>query len=311
VDLRKIKYFFAVIEHRNLSGAAQALRVSQPTLSRQMQTFEEQFKTPLFIRSGRGMAPTEAGLRLHEGLQGLERQLHTLKDDVAAALIEPMGEVAFGIPPSPRSLIAVPLIKRFAKACPRVTVRIIEETSGQLRDLVANGVLDVAVTNSHEPMRGVLAKPLGREPMLLVGPRHAKLSLRIPTPMERLAGLPLILTTRPNSLRLMVEAGLNTHGLRPDVRLEVNTLPLMTDLVTSGLGYTVLPFCGVRALLKNKTVTASPISDFFLTWLVAKPKTRSLGVAAERFYKMLCDIGQEKISEGIWNLPTSGGRSGL
>jgi DNA-binding transcriptional LysR family regulator len=309
MDLRKISYFFAVIEHRNLSGAAQALRVSQPTLSRQMQAFETSFKTPLFVRSGRGMTPTEAGRRLHEGLQGLERQLHSLKNDVAAALIEPAGEVAFGIPPSPRSLIAVPLIKRFAKACPHVTVRVIEETSGQLRDLVATGVLDVAVTNFHEPMRGIVAKPLGREQMMLVGPRHAKLSLQVPTTMEQLGSLPLILTTRPNSLRLNVEEKLSALGLRPNVRFEANTLPLMTDLVTSGLGYTVLPACGIGALLKNKTVTASPITDCFLTWVVAKPKTRSLGVAAQTLYNMLSEIGEEKIADGTWQLPDSrGGR---
>jgi LysR family transcriptional regulator, nitrogen assimilation regulatory protein len=304
MDLRKIRYFFAVIEHRNLSGAAQALRISQPTLSRHMQALEGQFKTPLFVRSSRGMLPTEAGRRLHEGLQGLERQLQSLQDDVAAAMLEPTGEVAVGIPPSPRSLLAVSLIKRFAKACPRVVVRVIEETSGQLRDLIANGSLDVAITNFHEPMRGVIAKPLGREQMLLVGPPGAKLSRRVPTPMERLADLPLILTTRPNSLRLTVETGLSALGLRPDVRVEANTLPLMTDFVKSGLGYTVLPACGVRTLRRSNTVSVSPIAGFFLTWAVAKPKTRSLGLAAETMYNMVCKIGAEMVSQGVWQQPS-------
>jgi LysR family transcriptional regulator, nitrogen assimilation regulatory protein len=300
MDLQKIQYFFAVIEHRNLSSAALALRVSQPTLSRQMQALESEFKTPLFVRGGRGMVLTEAGQRLHEGLQGLERQLRSLRDDVAAALIEPSGEVAFGIPPSPRTLIAVPLLRRFAKAYPRVVVRIVEETSGQLRDLIASGVLDVAITNSHEPGHGVISQPLGREPMLLVGPRTAKLSLQKETPIERLAELPLILTTRPNSLRLIVEVGLSAQGLQPNVRLEANTLPLMTDLVSAGLGYTVLPACGVGALLKERLVSASPIESLFVTWLVAKPKTRSLGIAAQRFYDEICDMGREQIRANIW-----------
>ncbi len=65
--------------------------------------------------------------------------------------LEPTGEVAFGIPPSPARLIAVPLVKNFNAAYPRIAVRIIEETSAQLRDLVANGLIDVAITNSHEP----------------------------------------------------------------------------------------------------------------------------------------------------------------
>lgn len=300
MDLQKIQYFFAVIEHRNLSTAALALRVSQPTLSRQMQALENEFKTPLFVRGSRGMALTEAGQRLHEGLRGLERQLRSLKDDVAAAQIEPTGEVAFGIPPSPRTLIAVPLLQRFAKAHPRVVVRIVEETSGQLRDLIASGILDVAITNSHEPSHGVMSQPLGREPMLLVGPRTAKLSLQKTTPIERLAELPLILTTRPNSLRLIVEVGLSSQGLVPNVRLEANTLPLMTDLVSAGLGYTVLPACGVTALVKKGLVSASPVENLFVTWLVAKPKTRTLGIAAQRFYDAICDMGREQIRRNIW-----------
>ena len=87
------------------------------------------------------MMLTDAGKQLHEGLQSIERRLRSLKDDVAAAAaVEPSGEAAFGIPPSPRGLIAVPLIKTFSKAYPRGAVRIIEETSAQLRELVANGI---------------------------------------------------------------------------------------------------------------------------------------------------------------------------
>jgi LysR family nitrogen assimilation transcriptional regulator len=300
MDLRKIQYFFSVIEHGNLSSAAQSLRVSQPTLSRQIQAIEEQFQTPLFIRGGRGMMLTEAGKQLHEGLQSIERQLRLLKTDVAAVSIEPSGEVAFGIPPSPRGLIAVPLVKAFNATYPRIAIRLVEETSGQLRDLVASGVLDVAITNTHEPSHGIASQQLGRERMLLVGPVSAKLSMRRETPIKTLAGLPLILTMRPNSLRLTIETGLGLHGLQPNVRFEANTLPLMTDLVMAGLGYTVLPACGVRHLVKQGQLSASPIADLFITWMAARPKARSLGVAAERFHDMLCELARKQVRDGVW-----------
>ncbi len=300
MDQRKIQYFFSVIEHGNLSGAARALRVSQPTLSRQIQAIEEQFQTPLFVRGGRGMMLTEAGRQLHEGLQSIERQMRMLKSDVAAVTLEPSGEVAFGIPPSPRGLIAVPLVKSFNAAYPRIVIRIVEETSGQLRDQVANGMLDVAITNTNEPSHDIASRQLGRERMLLVGPTSAKLSMRKETPIKSLAGLPLILTMRPNSLRLTLENGLGLHGLQPNIRFEANTLPLMTDLVIAGLGYTVLPVCGVRPLLEQGHVSASPIADLSVTWMVARPKTRSVGVAAERFYEMLCEFGRKQVRDGVW-----------
>ena len=87
MDIRKIQYFFAVIEHGNLSSAAQSLRVSQPTLSRQIQSIEDQFQTPLFVRGGRGMMPTEAGkqLRLDPNLRPLlENRRVVLIDDAVS-----------------------------------------------------------------------------------------------------------------------------------------------------------------------------------------------------------------------------------
>jgi LysR family transcriptional regulator, nitrogen assimilation regulatory protein len=300
MDLRRIRYFFSVIEHGNLSSAAQSLRVSQPTLSRQIQAIEEEFQIPLFVRSGRGMLLTEAGKQLHEGLQSIERQLRLLKTDVAAVSLEPSGEVAFGIPPSPRGLLAVPLVKQYSTAYPRVAIRLVEETSGQLRDLVANGILDLAVTNTTEPAHGILSQVLGRERLVLVGPPNAKFSLRKETPITELGNLPLILTMRPNSLRLMVEDRLRAHSLMANVRFEANTLPLMTDFVSAGLGYTVLPLCGVRDLIKQGRVSASPITDMSVTWLVARPKSRPLGGAAERFHDILCEFGRKLVAKGVW-----------
>ena len=300
MDLQRLHYFLAVMEHGNLSVAAQLLRVSQPTLSRQMRALEREFDTPLFVRSGRGIEPTEAAKRLSEGFKGLERQLRSLKSEVASASPQPTGEVAFGIPPSPRTLLAVPLIKRFAKAFPGVTVRVTEETSGQLRDQVAAGELDLAITNIHEPIRGVAADPIGREPMLLIGPPDAAPTRRSSISVEELADLPLILTTRPNSLRLIVETRLARIGKKPKVRIEANTLPLMTDLVIDRLGYTVLPSCGVRELVRRKLVSACPIEDFFVTWLIAQRKSRPLSFAATQLSRVVREIADEQIASKIW-----------
>jgi LysR family nitrogen assimilation transcriptional regulator len=92
---------------------------------------EEEFGTPLFISAGRGMILTDAGRKLQEGLISIDRQLRLLKTEVASVSREPSSEVTFGIPPSPRALLGVPLITAFRTAYPRIVVRVIEETSAQ------------------------------------------------------------------------------------------------------------------------------------------------------------------------------------
>jgi LysR family nitrogen assimilation transcriptional regulator len=301
-DVSKIEYFLAVVEHRNISSAAEALRVSQPTVSRQIRALEQQFNAPLFVRHGRGVFLTEAGKRLHEGLRGLDHQLRTLRDDVAAAASEPSGEVALGIPPSLRVFLAVSIIDAFCKTYPQVAIRISEETSGDLRDLVARGEVDLALTNSDEPVQGLASDRLVSEPMLLVGPKDARLSLDVATPIERLAELPLILTTKPNSLRRMVELKLNLRGLRPRLRAEANTLPLMTDLVQQGLGFTVLPSCGVLSLVRAGHLSASPLAGLRITWTIARPKNRRLSVAARLLFDVVFRVVLDQVETGAWPL---------
>jgi LysR family nitrogen assimilation transcriptional regulator len=300
MDFDDIRIFFSVVEHRNLSAAANALRISQPTLSRRIRALEAEFNSPLFTRNPRGMAPTQAGERLHAGLQGLERQFKVLREEVISTLADPTGEVAFGIPPSPRKLLAVPLLTRYSASFPSVILRVVEDTSGALRDLVANGSLDLAVTNLNEPLEGVVAEPIGKEPMLVIGPKDAGLSLSKEISLEQLTRLPLILTRRPNSLRLAVDTGATVRGRALNVRLEVDTLPLMTDLVVAGLGYTVLPMSGVRDLISEGSVTASPIAELSITWLIARQKEYQLSLAAKRFYETILEVSMEKIHEGVW-----------
>lgn len=302
VDIRKIEYFLTVVDHGNISNAAEELRISQPTLSRQIHALEQHFNTPLLIRHGRGVSPTEAGKRLHIGMQGLIHQLHSLRDDVMAAAHEPSGQVVLGIPPSPRTLLAVSIISAFCGAYPHVAIRIREKTSGDLRDLVVRGEVDLAIINTEEPVHGLVSIPLASEPMLLVGPASAKLSLDVATPMEQLAELPLILTTKPNSLRRMVELELNNLGIRPRLRVEANTLPLITDLVTQELGFTVLPSCGVYPLVKSGLLSASPLSGMTITWMVARPVDRSLSVAARLLQDTIRRVVYSIVETGGWPL---------
>jgi LysR family nitrogen assimilation transcriptional regulator len=299
-DFRKIEYFLAIIEHGNLSRAAEALRVSQPTLSRQIHALEEQFKAPLFIRHGRGVVPTEAGKRLQEGLRGLERQLRSLRDDVADAASIPSGEVILGIPPSPRTLLGVPIVARFCRAYPQVAFRIFEKTSGEIRDMLARGEVDLAIVNPDEPMEGFTSDWLATEPMLLIGPPNAKLSINRSTKIADLAKIPLILTTRPNSLRRMVDIELSKSGVRPHISAEVDMLPLLTDLVQEGLGFTILPSCGVLRLVNEGKLSASPVEGLQITWTVARPLSVGMALSARLLLDVIFQVVEETVKSGAW-----------
>lgn len=302
MDTSKLAYFVAVIEHGSISQAAEALRISQPTLTRQVQMLEQQFGAPLLVRHGRGVIPTEAGRRLNEGLRGLERQIRSLRHYVGAAAKEPSGEVAIGIPPSPRSLLATEVVHRFSTRYPKVRIRIAEETSSQIRDHVASGELDLAITTSAEPSRSLRTKPLATEPLLLIGPRNARLQLKKTVKISAVAKLQLIMTTNPNSIRRIIEDALARNGLRPVIGIEANTLPFMTDLVEAGLGYTILPLSGVYPISRHHNLSATQIEGLTVTWVLAYPENRPMSPTSRLFAKTIVEEIDRKVKSGSWPL---------
>ena len=64
MELRVLQYFLAVAREQSISGAAEALHLSQPTLSRQLKDMEEEFGKQLMIRGNRKINLTEDGLIL-------------------------------------------------------------------------------------------------------------------------------------------------------------------------------------------------------------------------------------------------------
>src|SRR6185369_4288711 len=66
MDLRRLEYFLAVVEHGRVTSAAAALHVAQPSLSQAIRALERDLGVELFRRDGRGLTPTEAGRALIE-----------------------------------------------------------------------------------------------------------------------------------------------------------------------------------------------------------------------------------------------------
>ena len=90
MELRVLEYFLAVTREQSISGAAEFLHLSQPTLSRQLNDMEDELGKQLLIRGNRKITLTEEGMilrkRAEEILELIQKTEHeiTVSDDIIA-----------------------------------------------------------------------------------------------------------------------------------------------------------------------------------------------------------------------------------
>ncbi len=254
MDLKQIEYFVRVAEVGSFSGAARLVGVAQPALSRQIRQLEVELRQTLLVRDGRGAKPTEAGELLLEHGRAILHQLARAREELAGARGRLAGHVSIGLPPSVARMVAVPFTRAFRERLPEATLSIGEGLSSALVEGLRQGRHELVVLYDAVAAPDLEIEALLDEELWLVEPRahDGRGSRRTPLALEALAGLPLVIPSRPNAVRLRVERALSAHGLKPTIALEIDGVGAILDLVADGFGHAVLPRYAVAGLAQPR-----------------------------------------------------------
>ena len=163
--------FLAVATRGGFSEAARSLRVSQPTLSSQIQEIEKQYDVELFRRTGRGVSLTPTGQILLPHI----RKMFSAFDDASAFLEEVKGrrrgQLRVG---SYGPYDVMKLIGRYRDRFPNVNLTVQFHNSEHLAEKLLGDELDVAVLGRIRPQQKFFTLPLARPPLVLIAPRTDK-----------------------------------------------------------------------------------------------------------------------------------------
>ncbi|MFQ6398821.1 LysR family transcriptional regulator [Nocardia sp. KC 131] len=211
LDLRKLRYFVAVAEHRHFGRAAQKLYIAQPVLSRQIRAFEQELECSLLVRSTRSVELTAAGQQLYEEAQGIlaavdagVRRVHDVDRGVQRLVI------AF----SP-GLRVSEAIRAFASRHPDVETDVVPtrwwEQDAPLRD----GRAQVGYLRRPFDESGLRTIPIGHEPRVACMPAAHPLASRPELTTTDLADERMLDTTtrRSSSLDEKFELIASGHGI--------------------------------------------------------------------------------------------------
>lgn len=262
MDLKQLEYFVRVAELGSFTRASIALDVAQPALSRQVRLLEVELHQSLLVRNGRGATPTEAGKLLLSHGRGILHQVERAREELGRVRGSLAGRVAIGLPPTLARVLTVPLTRAFRRELPDAQLSISEGLSAVMQEWLLNGRLDIAVLYNAHPAAGIELAHLLEEELMLVQARPPGLLEDPPPPpmaLVEVARLPLVIPSRPNAIRMHVEAEMAGIGCRPLIALEIDGVSAILDLVADGAGCALLPRNAVTSSVRPSAFTMRAI----------------------------------------------------
>jgi LysR family transcriptional regulator, nitrogen assimilation regulatory protein len=260
MDLKQLEYFRHVAELGSFTRAAAFLSVVQPALSRQVRQLEVELGQNLFDRNGRGVVLTDAGTRLLEHTRGILMQVGRARQELEDQRNGDSGHVVLGLPPSLGRSVTVPLVKAFGRLLPNASLATVEGLSAYMLEWLNIGRVDCALVYNAPASPSVDLQPLLDDQLFLIAPlskpaRKARKSITL----AELADHPLIIPSRPHSIRMSVENALAGVDRKIKVAHEIECIPAVIDLVRQGHGFGVLPLNAVKSTPWGEEVQVKPI----------------------------------------------------
>lgn len=260
MDIKKLEYFVHVADLGSFTKAASLLSIAQSALSHQVRQLETELQQTLLYRNGRGVTPTDAGRRLLAHARGILMQVRRARDELVTTKDAMVGHVIFGLPPSAAMLLTVPLVKSFRNSFPQGTFSMVEALSASVMEWLLEGRIDIGMVYNPAPLPAVEILPLRDQHLFLISSKDAASDRQSKAvPFRELARYPLIIPSRTNANRMLIDAQLAHFGLKPRIAFEIDGIASILGLVHEGYGHAVLPLNSFRGYVFGRTFTVRPI----------------------------------------------------
>ncbi|MCW0210264.1 MAG: LysR family transcriptional regulator [Achromobacter sp.] len=296
-DLRALRIFSLVARSGSITKVAIDLGVSQPAISRYLSMLEKQCGGYLFTRNGRGVGLTELGKQVQPVVEQVLASASDLNDVIAAAHGRVSGTVRIGTLPSLSNALIVPLLLRLQREYPAIHVQIVESAAGQIESWLQRREIDIGLPYRSHDALGSDEDVLLRLPSYLIGPPGDRITAARQVPFAKLDGLPLVLSRKPSSVRMMLDEMGRRNGVDIRVTVEADSGFIQKQMVVKRSGYTLLPWHFVAAEVERGELQASEIVEPSVVRIVSLMLTDRPTQAVKVVTALLREIVSESLAQ--------------
>jgi LysR family transcriptional regulator, hydrogen peroxide-inducible genes activator len=255
VTLKQLRYFDALARHCHFGRAAEASAISQPALSMQIKELEETLGGMLLERGARQVALTRFGEDISQRVRDILRSVDELGDFARASRDRLVGPLRLGMIPTIAPYLLPTVIGNLTRMHPELDIHVRETVTPKLIQELAEGRLDTAIVALPVSEPSLTEVALFSENFLLVRPGEDE---GTPVPSsESLREMRLLLLEEGHCFRDQALSFCNMQWSRPREVLDASSLSTLVQMVSSGIGVTLIPEMAVAVETRRASVSVA------------------------------------------------------
>ena len=239
ITLRQVEYFVAAGEEASITGAAEKINISPPSISMAVSSLEREFGVQLFVRHhAQGLSLTSAGRALLEQSKQLLAQAETLSSTAFDFSDQVRGRLAIGCLVTLAPMILPELVHAFVQANPMAEVQLFEGDQERLLQSLLRAETDLAITYDLHLHPNMRFKPLvSLPPHVLLSENHP-LAQRQSVSLDMLELEDFLLLDLPVSSEYFLSL-FRAVGVEPRIRYRSTSFEVVRTMVANGQGYSL------------------------------------------------------------------------
>lgn len=292
MDFKQIETFIAVAKYKNFSKAANAIFLSQPSVSSQISALEKELNVELFYRTSKEVTLTCFGESFLQYAINILNTRNTALSHLSSLNSSISGRFTLEASSTPCNSIIPLLVEEFYSRYPELSFNIIEKPSGEIINDILKFNCEIGIIGNFIKDDKIHCNKLTEDELVLI----SSPSINIPdnVTINELVNYKFIFreknsATRKNFQEALIESGITLDKLI--INCEVNSLDTLLQLVKRGVGVSVLSKKACEDYVNSKSIKLSNIENLNLKrniYLITSSK-RTLTPIAKAFFHLCKD----------------------
>ena len=295
MTLHQLKIFEAVAEHLNITKASEKVRISQPSVTKQLRRLEQEYGLKFYVKSGRGIKLTQEGQLFQVTVKPILEQVEGLKRRFENRVAEGRAKsLIVGSSPSPAAFFLSAVLRSFVELHPTVHPTLRTGYPHAIKEMILNAEVDIALTITLPDHPQIIAEPIHSEEIVAVVSSRHPLAKKGRLNEAELAQAPFVIM---KGGRIAEE--IEKIGLKLNVVMWCDSVEPIKEYVQAGLGVGLFYRGSAEAGLREgyfKVIEIPRLKDIRVTYFVIYRKGIPLSTNGQDLLTLLRQWSKKPIA---------------